>query len=77
MKDPRVPTQYIVTRRQARYIAKRKMKEDGKKNINRHSYSTYSVPGTKKTYTVYNSSYFSENWRDFVTWPQEVQNQRA
>lgn len=77
MKDTRTPTEYIVTRRQARYIAKRKMKEAGLKNINRHSYSTYSVPNTKRTYTVYNPSYFSENWRKFVTWPQEVQSQKA
>lgn len=76
MKDPRVPTDYIVTRRQARYIAKRKMRQDGKRNINRHSYSTYQTE-TGHTYTVYNPSYFAKNWRDFVTWPQEVQSQRA
>ena len=77
MKDTRTPTEYIVTRRQARYIAKRKMKEAGLKNINRHSYSTYSIPNTKRTYTVYNPSYFSEKWRSFVIWAQEVQSQRA
>ena len=77
MKNTRVPTEYIVTRRQSRYIAKRRMRQNGKKNINRHSYSTYSVPGTKKTYTVYNPSYFAENWRDVVTWPQEEQNQKV
>ena len=76
MKDSRTPTEYIVTRRQARYIAHRKMRQDGKKNINRHSYSTYSTE-TGKTYTVYNPSYFAENWRDVVTWPQEEQNQKA
>lgn len=76
MKDFRTPTDYIVTRRQARYIAKRKMKQDGKKNINRHSYSTYTSE-TGNSYTVYNPSYFAKNWRDFVVWPQEVQNQRA
>ena len=53
------------------------MREDGKRNINRHSYSTYSVPGTKRTFTTYNPSSFAENWRDYVTWPQEVQSQKA
>lgn len=77
MKDTRVPTEYIVTRRQARYIAKRRMRQNGKKNINRHSYSTYSVPGTKKTYTVYNPSYFAENWRDVVTWPHVELKQKV
>lgn len=76
MKNSRVPTQYIVTRRQARYIAKKRMREDGKRNINRHSYSTYSSE-TGKTYTTYNSSYFADNWKDYITWPQEVQNQKA
>ena len=76
MKNQRTPTDYIVTRRQARYIAKRKMRQEGKKNINRHSYSTYQT-ATGHTYTVYNPSYFAKNWRNFVTWPQEVQSQRA
>lgn len=76
MKDPRVPTEYIVTRRQARYIAKQKMKQEGHKNINRHSYSTYQTE-TGYTYTVYNPSYFAKNWRDFVEWPQKVQSQSA
>ena len=71
MKDPRVPTEYIVTRRQARYIAHRKMRQSGKKNINRHSYSTYTTE-TGKTYTTYNPSYFANNWRDQVIWPQKV-----
>ena len=76
MKDPRVSTEYIVTRRQARYIAHRKMKQSGKKNINRHSYSTYTTE-TGKTYTTYNPSYFANNWRDQVTWPQKEQNQNV
>lgn len=70
MKDPRVATEYIVTRRQARYIAHRKMKEEGRQHINRHSYSTYTTE-TGRTYTTYNPSDFSENWRKFVTWPQK------
>lgn len=73
MKDPRVPTQYIVTRRQVRYIAKKRMREDGKRNINRHSYSTYSSE-TGKTYTTYNSSYFADNWRDYIIWPLKEKN---
>ena len=76
MKDFRTPTDYIVTRRQARYIAKRKMKQDGKKNINRHSYSTYSTE-TGKTYTTYNSSYFADNWRDYIAWPHVELSQKA
>lgn len=76
MNYQRTPTDYIVTRRQARYIAKQKMKQDGKKNINRHSYSTYTGKAGN-SYTVYNPSYFAKNWRDFVEWPQEVQNQKA
>lgn len=77
MKDTRVPTEYIVTRRQARYIAKRRMKEKGIKNINRHSYSTYTSPETNQTYTVYNPSYFAKNWRDFVTWPHVELKQKV
>ena len=73
MKDPRVATEYIVTRRQARYIAHRKMKEEGRQHINRHSYSTYTTE-TGRTYTTYNPSDFSENWRNFVAWPQKEQN---
>ena len=76
MNCQRTSTDYIVTRRQARYIAKQKMKQEGKKNINRHSYSTYQTK-TGYTYTVYNPSYFAKNWRDFVTWPQEEQHQKA
>lgn len=76
MKNQRVPTEYIVTRRQARHIAKKRMREDGKRNINRHSYSTYSSE-TGKTYTTYNSSYFADNWRDYITWPQKAQSQKA
>lgn len=77
MKNTRTPTEYIVTRRQARYIAKRRMKEKGIKNMNRHSYSTYTSPETNQTYTVYNPSYFAENWRDFVTWPHVELNQKV
>lgn len=76
MKNQRVPTEYIVTRKQARHIAKKRMREDGKRNINRHSYSTYSSE-TGKTYTTYNSSYFADNWRDYITWPQKVQSQKV
>ena len=76
MKNQRTPTDYIVTRRQARYIAKRKMKEKGIQNINRHSYSTYTTE-TGKTYTTYNPSYFANNQRDYTTWPQKVQSQNV
>lgn len=62
-----IPTNYIVTREQKRYIAKENMKKAGKKNFCRHSY-TYGI----NPYTgdplgqTRNKSYFAEHWREFV-----------
>lgn len=64
MKNQRTPTEYIVTRRQKRYIAHQKMKEEGKTQINKHSYSTYTTKGGY-TVTNRNPSYFAEHWRDY------------
>lgn len=56
---------YIVTRRQARYIAKRKMKEEGKTKICKsYRYSTIS-PLTKKPLQHVDPSFFSQHWREY------------
>ena len=65
MKDKRVATDYIVTRRQARYIAKRNMDQKNVKNKNRHSYTSIKDRNGNITSTR-NSSFFAENWRDYV-----------
>ncbi len=65
MKDPRTPTDYAVTRKQKRFIAKRNMKEKGIKNFNRHSYTSYKTK-TGFVATTKNPSYFAENWTDYI-----------
>ena len=64
MKVSRVPTNYAVTREQKRYIAKQKMKEEGKKNVCKHSY----VSIKKGNFVMQNKvpSYFSEHWREYT-----------
>lgn len=60
----RVPVEYIVTREQKRYLAKKKMKEEKGKNVCKHSYTTI-----KKNNFIAHSrvpSYFSEHWREYV-----------
>lgn len=60
----RVATDYIITRKQKRFIAKRRMKEEGKTNYCKHSYT-----GIKKgnfTYYTRVPSYFSEHWREYT-----------
>lgn len=64
MKNTRVPTNYAVTRGQKRYIARRKMEEEGKKKVCKSSYT-----GIKKGNFVTqhkNPSYFAEHWREYV-----------
>lgn len=67
----RVPTDYIVTRRQKRYIAKQHMKDAGIKQFNKHSYTTYT---TKTGYVVStkNPSRFAEEWRDYIHVKEEA-----
>lgn len=60
----RVPTSYLVTRRQKRAAAKKNMEVAEKKGFNKHSYITMQRNGFKFSNRV--GSYFSENWRDFV-----------
>lgn len=64
MKVTRVPTNYAVTRKQKRYIAKRKMEKEGKRHFCKHSYMGI----TKGRFTVQNKipSYFAEHWREYA-----------
>jgi hypothetical protein len=65
MKDKRTATDYIVTRRQARYIAKRNMEEKDITRYNKHSYTSLR-DGNGNITSTRNPSYFAENWRDYV-----------
>ena len=65
MKDPRTPTDYIVTRKQKRYIAKENMKKEGIRNFNQHSYTSYTSK-TGYTVTNRNPSFFAKNWKDYI-----------
>ena len=56
----RVPTSYIVTRRQKRYIARRNMEKDGQRQFCKHNYFTTRY-GTTRI-----GSKFSDNWKNFV-----------
>lgn len=60
----RIATNYAVTRKQKRYIAKRKMEKDGIKNFCKHSFSSIKK-GDFVTYTR-NPSYFAKNWRAYT-----------
>jgi hypothetical protein len=61
----RVATDYAVTRRQKRFIAKIKMKAAGLKKICKHDYTTlyfYKKPvGTER-----HDSKFATEWRNYV-----------
>ena len=62
----RVPTNYAVTRKQKRYIARKNMENAGKRRICKHSYS--SIPNEKTNFVDYvrNGSEFSKKWREYV-----------
>ena len=62
--ENRVLTNYAVTRRQKRAIAKENMKKEGKKNFCRHSYTTLSIKGHPMT--TREPSEFAESWRDYI-----------
>lgn len=62
--ERRTPTNYAVTREQKRYVAKEKMKAEGKRNFCKHSYSTLTK-GRFQTVTR-NPSYFAEHWREYA-----------
>ena len=64
VKNQRTPTNYAVTRRQKRYIVKQQMKQEGKTQINKHSYNHYTTKGGY-TFTERLGSYFSEHWREY------------
>lgn len=65
MKINRVPTNYAVTRRQKREIARRRMREAGIKHMNKifHYIDDKGIPRVVP-------SIFSQRWRDFAN--QEV-----
>lgn len=64
MNNNRVPTDYAVTRKQKRYIAKENMKKAGKRNFCKHSYTSVK----RGLFIVYNKvpSYFAEHWKEEV-----------
>ncbi len=62
MQNKRIPTDYIVSRKQKRAIAKKHMKEAGKKHFCKHSY-THMINNNELTRVA---SYFALNWRDWV-----------
>ena len=58
----RTPSNYIVTRKQKRYIARQNMEKKGIKNCCRHSYTTN--PFSKAVNR--NSSYFANHWKEYI-----------
>lgn len=64
-KNKRVPTNYAITRKQKREIARNKMLKDGKTKINKHSYSNIffrnKIIGQKKE-----PSFFAKHWREYA-----------
>lgn len=60
----RVPTNYIVTREQKRYIAKENMKKADIKNFCKHSF-TVARNGSFTTQTR-EPSYFAKHWREYI-----------
>ena len=64
MKDNRVATDYAVSRKQKRFIARLKMEKEGKKRVCHHSY-TGLKRGKFETRAIV-PSYFAEHWRDYA-----------
>lgn len=63
MNSKRIAANYAVTRRQRRFIARRKMEEEGKEHCCKHSY--IGRTGRFSFYTR-QPSYFSEHWREYA-----------
>lgn len=55
---------YAVTRKQKRYIANKKMEEEGRERFRHHSYTSIQK-GNFITITR-NPSYFAKHWREYV-----------
>lgn len=64
MKNNRIATNYAVTRKQKRYIAKQNMEKAEKKQFCKHSY----IGMKKGRFTVQTRvpSYFAEHWREYA-----------
>lgn len=60
-----VPTDYAVTREQKRFIAKRLMREAGKKKFCKHAYHDLVGPNGIHI-QVRDPSYFASHWRDYA-----------
>lgn len=60
----RVPTNYIVTREQKRYIAKQNMKKADIKNFCKHSFTV--VRNGSFTTQTREPSYFAKHWREYI-----------
>jgi hypothetical protein len=63
-RENRVPTNYAVTRKQKRFIARRKMEEEGKHRVCHHSYT--GMRNGNFEYRTRVPSYFAENWREYA-----------
>lgn len=64
MENTRVPTNYAVTRKQKRYIARQEMAKKGEKKFCKHSYSGMKTGN----FTYYNRlpSSFAEHWKEYT-----------
>ena len=64
----RVPTNYIVTREQKRYIAKENMKKAGIKNFCKHSFAVikHGFFTTQFTTQIKEPSYFAKHWKEYI-----------
>ena len=65
MKNKRIPTNYALTRKQKRKVARNNMLKEGKKQINKHSYSNIFFKG-KIIGQKREPSFFAENWREYA-----------
>lgn len=55
-----------IVRSMKRDLARFHMLKEGKKQINKHSYTSIKSPVTGAVSTTREPSYFAENWRDYV-----------
>lgn len=64
-KTKRVPTNYAVSRKQKRQVARNNMIKEGKKQFNKHSYHNIffrdQIIGQ-----VREPSFFANNWREYA-----------
>ena len=64
METKRTATNYALTRKQKRYVAKQNMLKEGRKNICKHSYVTRVVGNCEIQEKI--PSFFAENWKEYA-----------